>query len=114
VVGFTKSLAPLDKEFKIRVVALAPGAFLSGIWSKDRIDWMNDEAWVPIEKVVDTAINCVVGNEVNGGEVFRILPNGTHVDPVGPEYGSDPLNGPTGEGARKGLEEVFLHLRENS
>jgi len=65
--GFVRSLAPLDKEFGIRVTAVAPGVIKTPLWTeapeKFKLITENDE-WVTPEFVAEQMVSLIEKEEI--------------------------------------------------
>ena len=65
--GFVRSLAPLEKEMGIRVVAVAPGVIKTPLWTEnpDKLRLIaEDDEWVTPEFVAENMVKLVEEEEI--------------------------------------------------
>jgi 3-hydroxybutyrate dehydrogenase len=96
VSGFVRSLATLEPQSNIRVVAVAPGIVKTPIWAAKQAAWVDESAgdrWVSVPEVVDVMVDLVEKDEYVGGTILEVAAGGgrRRVETLG-----DP--GPTGSG----------------
>jgi 3-hydroxybutyrate dehydrogenase len=93
--GFVRSLATLEPQMGIRIVAVAPGIVKTPIWAPKQAAWVDDtvDKWVTPQEVASAMVDLVEKEEFVGGTVLEIGAGGKRrrVETTG-----DP--GPTGEG----------------
>ena len=82
VSSFTRSLAPLQPEFGIKVVAVAPGMVRTPLWT-DNPDKMkaisDDDVILEPEELAMAMLMLVESDDYPGGTVLEVLKNKTRV-----------------------------------
>lgn len=95
---FTKSLAPLHKEFGIKVVAVAPGMTMTPLWS-DHPEKMKaispDDALSSPQEIAQGMLDLIEDGNYEGGTVLEVLKGSTQRAP-------DDSNLPVGPGSTVG------------
>ena len=64
-------------------MGLAPGAFSTPLWSKEKKTWMENTEWLPLSEVADGMIRCIEDESIKGGDIFEVLTGKTRIVPLG-------------------------------
>jgi len=110
VIGFTRSMDYLHPKLGIRVCAIAPGAFRTPIWD-EKVHWMNEAGWVPLEEVVDAYMRCIEDESIKGGEVLEVLVGQSRIVELGGEVSSGDGVGPVDEEMVAAWDRVIKYLK---
>ena len=74
--GFVRSIAPLEKQYGIRVNAVAPGIVRTPLWTENPEKMANldpsFDAWVTPQQVAEVMLDCIEGERRAGGTVVEV------------------------------------------
>lgn len=76
VSAFTRSLAPLHKEFGIKVIGIAPGMIWTPLWANNPEKMKaigQDDVFLRPEELAEEMLKAVESAEVEGGKVVEVL-----------------------------------------
>ncbi|KIW27757.1 uncharacterized protein PV07_07465 [Cladophialophora immunda] len=91
VSAFTRALAPLHKEFGIKVVAVAPGNVATPLWTEDiKKVFRADDVVIQPEEVADVMLRVIEGAEYPGGTVLEVTKGRTRFLAVDSPVASGP------------------------
>lgn len=98
----------------IRVVGVAPGVVRTPIWTKDKLDWVDEsvDKWIQPSEVAVAMLDCVQKGEYVGGTIVELgLGRRRNVEEL-----NDP--GPGGEGqtvakVAKAFADTFGEIEKN-
>ncbi|KAK5224290.1 hypothetical protein LTR47_009901 [Exophiala xenobiotica] len=82
VSAFTRSLAPLHKEFGIKVVGIAPGMIWTPLWANDPEKMKaigHDDVFLQPEELAEEMLKAVESADVVGGKVVEVLKTKTRL-----------------------------------
>lgn len=114
VSGFTRSLAALEPQLGIRVVAVAPGIVRTPLWSEQQKGWVDDgvDKWCTTTEVAAAMLDLVEKEEYVGGSVLEISVGGRRLV----EELNDPGPGREGHSLAKFADafgQTFESIQEN-
>jgi NAD(P)-dependent dehydrogenase (short-subunit alcohol dehydrogenase family) len=72
--SFTRSLAPLEQVFNIRVNAVAPAIVQTPIWTPDKLLMVDREkdSWIKPQRIAEMMLELVEKEEYVGGTVLEV------------------------------------------
>lgn len=103
VSSFTRALGPLQREFGIKVVAVAPGNVATPLWTDDIKKAFNkDDQLIESEALADMMLKVIEDEKYTGGTVVEVLKGKTRILNV-----DSPL--PSGPGATTSNMGLIYH-----
>lgn len=85
LVGFTRSLATLDKELGIRVVAANPGVVKTPLWTEhpEKMAFRSEEDdWITPEECAQSMLDLAENEKYVGGSIMEILKGRSRLIPL--------------------------------
>lgn len=118
--GFVRSLAPLDEQHGIRVVAVAPGVVRTPLWVEhpEKMVYLDpqQDGWVTPDEVAVAMLRCVEDEGLVGGTILEVGKDRTR--PVGylndPGPSMDPKDGLVVRNAHAGHDMVWKWLDDRN
>ena len=111
VANFTRGLGLLQKEFGIKVVAVAPGIVDTPMWSEQYEKMLGaEDVRIPPEEIADAMLHVIEGEFYPGGTVLEVLKGKTRV--LHPDSPLPQGSGSTVQHHERSTQDTFALLRK--